>query len=113
MRGPKGTREGCARRGTMPIAPAWREVGSQEGGPVNRMHIIRLLGESPLGSQVKTSQCCWTPHGSPRGRGYISAGAEIPRRRRAAARLVAADATRRRRWEESFAALASTTFASR
>ena len=97
----------------MPIAPAWREVGSQEGGPVNRRHIIRLAGESPLGSQVKTSQCFWSPHPSPRGRAYISAGAEIPRRRREAARLVAAAATKRRRWEESFAALASTTFASR
>ena len=97
----------------MPIAPAWREVGSQEGGPVNRTFIICLSGESPQGSQVKTSQCFWTPHGSPRGRAYISAGAEIPRRRRAAARLVAAAATRRRRGEESFAAPASTTFASR
>ena len=62
----------------MPIAPAWREVGSQEGGPVNRTFIICLSGESPQGSQVKTSQCFWTPHGSPRGRAYISAGAEIP-----------------------------------
>ena len=97
----------------MPIAPAWREVGSQEGGPVNRMHIIRLRGESPLGSQVKTSQCFTPLQGSPRGRSYISAGAEIPRRRREAARLVAAAATRRRRWEESVAAPASTTFASR
>jgi len=49
----------------MPIAPAWREVGSQEGGPVNRMHIIRLRGESPLGSQVKTSQCFTPLQGSP------------------------------------------------
>ena len=40
----------------MPIAPAWREVGSQEGGPVNRTFIICLSGESPQGSQVKTSQ---------------------------------------------------------
>ena len=40
----------------MPIAPAWREVGSQEGGPVNRTLIICLAGESPLGSQVKTSE---------------------------------------------------------
>jgi hypothetical protein len=49
----------------MPIAPAWREVGSQEGGPVNRMHIICLRGESPLGSQVKTSQCFTPLQGSP------------------------------------------------
>ena len=101
----------------MPIAPAWREVGSQEGGPVNRMHIICLRGESPLGSQVKTSQPLLASPSSPPGgllfEPYISAGAEIPRRRREAARLVAAAATRRRRWEESVTALASTTFASR